>query len=265
MLRAYRAAALAQLGPRLRHWRFRRPASRARVERRLRPPQRCGQALRGDGRRHRSCARFMQACGVDLGRIDSTHGVELFASHEALLLDYEEPLARLDETTGSVYDLSGHLLWVEADTATRPGAHVALVDRESIGGQARPDRVAAMRSRLSSDSIPTAHAGASSLIMDRAPLAFVTCCRRSWRRFPQPERSRVGVRPDARQHDGVVDRPEDAALQRRIISEVTAFFDVHAALGTVPGGVHRNHWRRRSPDTRRRRPHRRRGSIRTVF
>ena len=38
--------------------------------------------------------RFMQAIGIDLGDERSIHEVDIWTSHEALLLDYEEPLVR---------------------------------------------------------------------------------------------------------------------------------------------------------------------------
>ena len=38
--------------------------------------------------------RFMQAIGIDLGDERSIHEVDVWTSHEALLLDYEEPLVR---------------------------------------------------------------------------------------------------------------------------------------------------------------------------
>ena len=103
---------------------------------------------------------FMQACGVDLDRIDSTHGVELFASHEALLLDYEEPLTRLDETTGSVYDLSGHLLWVGERTRQLDGAHVAFASSIAnpvavkLGPTVSPDDAVSLVERLDPDRVP---------------------------------------------------------------------------------------------------------------
>ena len=51
--------------------------------------------------------RFMRACGVDLDHEQSLHGVEFYASHEALLLDYERALTRYDDDRGALYDLSG--------------------------------------------------------------------------------------------------------------------------------------------------------------
>src|SRR4051812_24148095 len=55
---------------------------------------------------------FMRACGLDLDTIGTAHGVELFASHEALLLDYESALTRCDEERTAAYDLSAHMVWI---------------------------------------------------------------------------------------------------------------------------------------------------------
>ena len=53
--------------------------------------------------------RFMAACGADF---EAMRRVEFFAAHEALLLDYERPLTRIDSRTGLPYDVSGHFVWV---------------------------------------------------------------------------------------------------------------------------------------------------------
>ena len=53
--------------------------------------------------------RFMQACGIDLGDERSLHEVDVWTSHEALLLDYEEPLVRKDSTHGRLVRLLGPL------------------------------------------------------------------------------------------------------------------------------------------------------------
>src|SRR5579875_3366693 len=54
--------------------------------------------------------RFMAACGIDLNADSPIHQVDLFTSHEALLLGYEEALTRRDSLTGDWYDTSAHLL-----------------------------------------------------------------------------------------------------------------------------------------------------------
>jgi 3-deoxy-7-phosphoheptulonate synthase len=65
--------------------------------------------------------RFMSACGVD---DSSLRTVELFASHEMLVLDYERALLRLEEDR--LFLLSAHLLWIGDRTRQLDGAHVAL-------------------------------------------------------------------------------------------------------------------------------------------
>ncbi|MGL5862722.1 MAG: 3-deoxy-7-phosphoheptulonate synthase, partial [Phycicoccus sp.] len=44
--------------------------------------------------------KFMQACGADFDAMRST---EFFSAHEALVLDYERPLTRVDSRTGELY------------------------------------------------------------------------------------------------------------------------------------------------------------------
>lgn len=68
--------------------------------------------------------RFMEACGIDLEREAQLHEVDLYTAHEALILDYEEPLTRQDSMTGEMYDCSGHFLWIGERTRQLDGAHV---------------------------------------------------------------------------------------------------------------------------------------------
>src|SRR5919206_2634623 len=65
--------------------------------------------------------RFMSACGVDDSSLQT---VELFASHEMLVLDYERSLLRPEGDL--LYLLSAHQLWVGDRTRQLDGAHVAL-------------------------------------------------------------------------------------------------------------------------------------------
>ncbi|MCX6467327.1 MAG: 3-deoxy-7-phosphoheptulonate synthase class II, partial [Pseudonocardiales bacterium] len=71
--------------------------------------------------------RFMDACGVDDHNL---HSVEFYASHEALLLDYERALLRMDTTHAEprLYDLSAHFLWIGERTRQLDGAHVAFAE-----------------------------------------------------------------------------------------------------------------------------------------
>jgi 3-deoxy-7-phosphoheptulonate synthase len=67
--------------------------------------------------------RFMAACGIDLAGERQLHEVDVWTSHEGLLLDYEEGLTRRDSLTGDWYDCSAHMLWIGERTRQLDGAH----------------------------------------------------------------------------------------------------------------------------------------------
>jgi 3-deoxy-7-phosphoheptulonate synthase len=70
--------------------------------------------------------RFMAAVGIDLSEAQTLHQVDVWTSHEGLVLDYEEALTRRDSTTGDWYDCSAHMLWIGERTRQPDGAHVAF-------------------------------------------------------------------------------------------------------------------------------------------
>ena len=73
------------------------------------------------------CLAFMKACGINDGNVSQIYETEFFTSHEALLLDYEEALTRIDSTSGKWYDVSAHMLWVGDRTRQLEGAHIEFV------------------------------------------------------------------------------------------------------------------------------------------
>jgi 3-deoxy-7-phosphoheptulonate synthase len=183
---------------------------------------------------------FMQACGVDLDSEDTTHGVELFASHEALLLEYESALIRREETTGRPYDLSGHMVWIGERTRQLGGAHVDLAAQISnpigvkLGPTAIPEDVAGLAERLDPHRVP----GRLTLISRMGAGAVRD-------RLPALVKELAGT---GREVVWVCDpmhgntRESSTGLKTRhfddVVDEVTGFFAVHRELGTVPGGIH---------------------------
>ena len=162
--------------------------------------------------------RFMQAIGIDLGDERSIHEVDVWTSHEALLLDYEEPLVRQDSTTGDWYACSAHFLWVGERTRQLDGAHVAFlagVDNPvgvKVGPTATPDELVALCERLNPDRVPgrltlVARFGAERVREVLPPLA------RGRARLGDPRP--LGLRPDAREHLRHALRAQDASLRRR--------------------------------------------------
>src|ERR1700731_2428561 len=67
---------------------------------------------------------FMQGCGLDLESHPELRSTAFFASHEALLLGYEQAMTRVDSTSGDWYCPSGHMLWVGDRTRQPDHAHV---------------------------------------------------------------------------------------------------------------------------------------------
>src|SRR5690606_4082430 len=67
---------------------------------------------------------FMEACGIDPATVPQLKSTEFYTSHEALLLPYEQALARQDSLTGEWYDTSAHMLWIGDRTRFEGSAHV---------------------------------------------------------------------------------------------------------------------------------------------
>src|SRR5256714_5220531 len=70
---------------------------------------------------------FMAACGLNSETTPQIRETELYTSHEALFLSYEEALTRVDSTTGDWYDCSAHLVWLGDRTKQLDGAHVEFL------------------------------------------------------------------------------------------------------------------------------------------
>ena len=104
--------------------------------------------------------RFMRACGIDLEATHQLHQVDLYTSHEALILGYEEALTRVDSTTGEWYDCSAHMLWIGERTRQLDGAHVEFLRGVGnplgvkLGPTATPDEVLALCEALNPARVP---------------------------------------------------------------------------------------------------------------
>src|SRR6201993_4525853 len=70
---------------------------------------------------------FMAACGLTSATTPQIAETDFFTSHEALLLQYEEALTRVDSTSGDWYDCSAHMLWIGDRTRQPDGAHVEFL------------------------------------------------------------------------------------------------------------------------------------------
>ncbi|HEV7654925.1 MAG TPA: 3-deoxy-7-phosphoheptulonate synthase class II [Mycobacteriales bacterium] len=180
---------------------------------------------------------FMKACGI---RDESLQSVELFCSHEALILEYEQALTRAGVGGQGAYDLSGHFIWVGDRTRSLGGAHIDFVSRLSnpiglkVGPSAKPEDVAELVERLD----PTAKPGRLTLISRMGNRKVHDLLP------PVIEKVLATGRPVVWQCDPMHGNTEESASGyktrhfERVVDEVRGFFEVHRALGTHPGGIH---------------------------
>ena len=106
---------------------------------------------------------FMQACGVTPETVQQLRETEFYTSHEALLLDYEQPLTRVDSLTGDWYACSAHMLWIGDRTRQVDGAHVEYLRgvHNPIGMKCGPTSDPEELLRLLDVLNPTTNPGAS--------------------------------------------------------------------------------------------------------
>ncbi|BBZ60016.1 class II 3-deoxy-7-phosphoheptulonate synthase [Mycolicibacterium monacense] len=186
---------------------------------------------------------FMSACGVDDRNLQTA---EIFASHEALVLDYERAMLRLstefpaDDPEPRLYDLSAHYVWIGERTRQLDGAHIAFVETIAnpigikLGPTTTPELAVELVERLDPHNQP-------------GRLTLVTRMGNSKVRDLLPpiiEKVQASGHQVIWQCDPMHGNTHESSTGYktrhfdRIVDEVQGFFEVHRALGTHPGGIH---------------------------
>ncbi|MFI6960905.1 3-deoxy-7-phosphoheptulonate synthase [Streptomyces sp. NPDC050255] len=104
--------------------------------------------------------RELAASGMTLPGARTAGTPAVWTSHEALVLDYEEPQVRRDPLTGVLYLASTHLPWIGARTGDPDGAHVRFLSGVvnpvgvKIGPSTGRRELAALCARLDPDREP---------------------------------------------------------------------------------------------------------------
>ena len=183
---------------------------------------------------------FMNAAGIRDEANNAVETVDFYTSHEALLLEYEEALCRLDSTTGKMVAGSGHMIWIGDRTRQPDGAHVEFCKgvQNPIGLKCGPSMTSGHLKSLMASLNPKNEAGRLTLIARFGAGAVGEHLPRLIKAV-QEEGANVVWTCDAmhgntiKSSTGYKTRPFDSVLR-----EVKEFFGVHNAEGTIPGGVH---------------------------
>jgi len=183
---------------------------------------------------------FMEACGVTPETVTQLRETDFYTSHEALLLNYEEPLTRTDSLTGLPYACSAHMLWIGDRTRQPEGAHVEYLRGVNnpiglkCGPSLDPDELIRLIDLLNPRNEPGRLTLIARMGWDKVERHLPALIRKVERE------GRVVVWSCDPMHgntiksgSGFKTRPFD-----RILSEVRSFFAVHRAEGTYAGGVH---------------------------
>ena len=183
---------------------------------------------------------FMAACGLTSETTPQIRETSFFTSHEALLLNYEEALARVDSTTGDWYDTSAHLLWIGERTRQPDGAHVEFLRGvgNPVGVKLGPGVAGDELIRLIDILNPANEAGRLTLIIRMGPDRVGDLLPPLIRRVGREGRRVVWVSDPM--HANTVQSASGYKTRHfdRILKEVRGFFDIHESEGTYAGGVH---------------------------
>lgn len=180
---------------------------------------------------------FMTSAGVDP---ESFKKVDFYASHEALILEYEKALTRIDSRTGLAYDVSGHFVWVGERTRQLNGAHIEFAAKiqnpigVKLGPKSTPEDALAIIKALNPTNEPgrltfIARMGAD-LVREKLPPLIDAVTKSGakvlWVSDPM--------------HGNTYETPTGYKTRRfdDVLDEVQGFFEVHKTLGTHPGGIH---------------------------
>ncbi len=188
--------------------------------------------------------RFMSACGVNDRNLDTA---EIYASHEALVLDYERAMLRMDSgdvavegASPKLYDLSAHYVWIGERTRQLDGAHIAFAEvianpiGVKIGPTTSPELAVEYVERLDPHNVP----GRLTLVsrMGNGKVRDVLP--------PIIEKVQASGHQVIWQCDPMHGNTHESSTGYktrhfdRIVDEVQGFFEVHHGLGTHPGGIH---------------------------
>lgn len=183
---------------------------------------------------------FMEVIGLTSETTPMIKETQLFTSHEALLLNYEQALTRKDHLTDKWYDCSAHMVWIGERTRQLDHAHIEFFKGINnpigvkVGPGMDPDELIQLIDALNPNNVPgrltlITRMGAD-VLADKLP-ALVKRVKQEGRHVVWSSDPMHGNTIKA--SNGYKTRNFDSVLR-----EIQQFFAVHKSEGTWAGGVH---------------------------
>ncbi|EGN75836.1 3-deoxy-7-phosphoheptulonate synthase, class II [Idiomarina sp. A28L] len=184
--------------------------------------------------------RFMEVLGITAETHPTIHETELFTSHEALLLPYEEALTRTDSLTGMPYNCSAHMVWMGERTRQIDHAHIEFFRGINnpigvkVGPTATEDELMALIDTLN----PNNEAGRLTLITRMGADNLASNLPKLIRRVQQEGRKVVWSSDPMHGNTVKANNGYKTRDFAAIIREIRQFFAIHQAEGSYAGGIH---------------------------
>jgi 3-deoxy-7-phosphoheptulonate synthase len=184
--------------------------------------------------------QFMNAVGISSDRYASLRMAELYTSHEALLLGYEQALTRKDSISGDWYDCSAHFLWIGNRTRQIDGAHVEFLSgvKNPIGIKAgpslTPDELVALAHKLN----PENEFGRLTVITRMGADKINDYLPQLINRATSENLNLLWICDPMHGNTYKTETGYKTRHFNTILKEIQQFFAIHQELSTIPGGVH---------------------------
>lgn len=184
--------------------------------------------------------QFMEVCGITSSNSANIRETELFTSHEALLLGYEQALTRRDHLSGDWYDCSAHFVWIGERTRQLDNAHIEFFRGiknpigVKVGPGMDPDELIRLIDAVNPDNKPGRLTLITRMGADVLPEKLPSLVRKV-----QQEGRKVIWSSDPMH--GNTEKASNGYKTRsfdNIMREISQFFAVHKAEGSYAGGIH---------------------------
>lgn len=184
--------------------------------------------------------RFMEACGITTQNSDAVRETQLYTSHEALLLNYEQALTRRDTLTGLWYDCSAHMIWIGERTRQLDHAHIEFFRGihnpvgVKVGPGMDPDELIRLIDAVNPENDPGRLTLITRMGADVLPEKLPALARKV------KEEGRSVVWSSDPMHGNTFKAASGYKTRNcdDILREISNFFAVHQSEGTIAGGIH---------------------------